>query len=297
MTDSLPLAGQKIVLTGATGRLGGAVVPALLGAGADVTAIVRRADRARLDARAAQTQAALTDENALAAALAGADQLVAILPDVPEIPQMMATLLAAARSAGIKRIVKISAHLASQTPPESFGIEHKAADELVEQSGLDAVIYRPAMFMQSLALFFGDWAKGRMIVPVKDGKVAFIDASDIAAAVVKALEGSVKPGIYTLTGPQSLRFADIAQMLSTWSGAPMKHTAPPLWLAGLIMRTDKTIDGFTRDRLLGLLKALQQGKEAPVLPDLGQILGRPALTFEDRLAQCGAYNGAPPQLI
>ncbi|MEM7571084.1 MAG: NAD(P)H-binding protein [Pseudomonadota bacterium] len=283
-------------MTGATGRLGSAVVPALLDAGAQVTALVRVIRPDALSSALDQVVASLADETALTDALAGADQLVAILPDVPEIPQMMSAMIAAGKASGLKRIVKISAHLAGQNPPESFGIEHRAADDMLLESGLDAVIYRPAMFMQSLALFFSDWDKGRMIVPVKTGKVALIDASDIAAAVVAALQGGVAAGTYTLTGPQSLSFGDVAQALSAWSGKPLKHVVPPIWLAGIIMRGDKSMDAFTRGRLLDLLRALQAGKEAPVIADLETIIGRPGLRFEERLSKC-TNDGAPPQLI
>lgn len=296
MDESPTLSSQTIALTGATGRLGSAVVPALLEAGASVTAIVRRTDDTRLPQPVRQVEAALTDASALETALTGADQLVAILPDVPEIPNMMAALNAAASAVGVKRVVKISAHLAGRNPPESFGIEHRVADEVLQASALEAVIYRPAMFMQSLALFFGDWAKGRLIVPVKTGSVAFIDAGDIAAAAVRALEGGIEGGTYTLTGPQSLTFGEVADQLSQWSGTPIKHMAPPRWLAGLIMRMDKSMDAFTRGRLLDLLKALEEGKEATVEADLQQILGRPGRTLHDRLATCRADGGDPPDL-
>ncbi|MEM6832613.1 MAG: NAD(P)H-binding protein [Pseudomonadota bacterium] len=287
------LEGSRIALTGATGRLGQAMASALLATGAHVTAIVRT-ERA-MDPRLAAAVAALTDGAALEAALEGYEQLVVILPDAPELPDMMANLVSAAEAVGIKRIIKISAHLAGENPPESFGIEHSAADALTKASAIESIIYRPAMFMQSLSLFLSDWEKGRMLVPVSTGKVALIDAGDIAAAVVKALEGEVPPGTYTLTGPESVSFSEITAALSTWSGKTIKHVAPPLFVAGLAMRFDKTLDGFNRNRLLAFLKALEAGKEAPVLPDLESILGRPGIALKDRLAQCPPSDGKPPQ--
>lgn len=287
--------GQKVVITGATGRLGQAMVRALKGA-CDLSAIVRSAPDVRLSGGIAQYKAALTDKAALTAAFSGKDQLVAILPDHPAVPAMMDAMIAAAKAAGLTRITKISAHLASESPPRSFGIEHAPADAALRASGLEAVILRPAMFMQSLSLFLGDMAKGRMIVPVPTGQVALIDAADVAAVTLKAVTGDVTAGTYMLTGPQSLRFTDVAQKLSAWSGQPLKHMAPPLWLAGLLMRFDSSLDAFNRARLVDFLGALEEGLEAPLFPDLETVLGRPGRSFDALLEALPAYGGTPPTL-
>lgn len=286
---------QKVIVTGATGRLGQAVMRTLNNA-CDLAAVVRSAPDARLPQDVQQHTAALLDEAALIAAFTGKDHLVAILPDHPAVPAMMGAMIAASKAAGVQRIIKISAHLASEAPPRSFGIEHAPADALLRASGLEAVILRPAMFIQSLSLFLGDMAKGRMILPVPTGKVALIDAADVAAVVAKAVSGEVAPGTYMLTGPQSLSFSEVAAQLAAWTGQPLKHTAPPLWLARIIMRFDSSLDAFNRARLIDFLGALEQGLEAPLFPDLERILGRPGRTFSDLLKALPAYNGTAPTL-
>lgn len=284
---------NKVVITGATGRLGQAAIAALVPAH-ELTAIVRQVGDARLPVGVTQIAAPLADVAGLTRAFEGAQQCIAILPDHPDLPTMMAAVTAAAQAAGLKRIVKISAHLASETPPRSFGIEHAHADEVLRGSGIEAVVLRPAMFMQSLSLFLADMAKGRIMVPVRSGHVALIDAADIAAAAAKAAAGDVAPGTYMLTGPQSLSFGDVAAQLAAWSGLPLKHVAPPLWLASLLMRFDTSLDAFNRARLIDLLGALEEGREAPVFPDLERILGRRGRTLGELLAAMPAYDSTVP---
>jgi uncharacterized protein YbjT (DUF2867 family) len=285
--------GDTIIMTGATGRLGRAVVAALSPQYA-LHALVRRADDPRLPAEVRQSAASLSDVAALTEAFEGARQAIVILPDHPDVPGMMKAILVAAEACGVERIIKISAHLASETPPRSFGIEHAPADEMLRNSGIEAVILRPAMFMQSLALFLGDIAKGRMIVPVPSGKVALIDAGDIAAVIGKALEGGVAPATYMLTGPESHSFGDVAAALSRWSGQPIKHIAPPRWVAGLVMRFDSSLDAFNRTRLLDFLGALEEGLEAPLFPALEELLGRPGRSLGAFLAASAPYDNQPP---
>lgn len=285
--------GDKIIITGATGRLGRAVVGAL-SPQHSLHALVRRAGDPRLPPNMPQAAVSLSDAAALTQAFEGARQAIVILPDHPDVPGMMKAILVAAKASGVQRIIKVSAHLASETPPRSFGIEHAPADDMLRASGIEAVILRPAMFMQSLALFLGDMAKGRMIVPVPSGRVALIDAADIAAVIGKALDIAVPPGTYMLTGPQSHSFGDVAGALSRWAGQPVRHIAPPRWLAGIAMRFDRSLDTFNRARLRDFLAALEDGLEAPLFPDLEALLGRPGRSLEAFLAAAAPYEGRPP---
>jgi putative NADH-flavin reductase len=100
----------RICVIGATGWLGGAVVAEALERGHSITGVLRDAARAEaLDPRAATAQANVTDEEALAGAFAGHDAVYGAYrapgDDPDEMPKAAGTAIAAARRAGVPRLV------------------------------------------------------------------------------------------------------------------------------------------------------------------------------------------------
>jgi putative NADH-flavin reductase len=101
---------SRICVIGATGWLGGAVVTEALERGHSVTGILRDPARAEvLDPRAGTAQANVTDGDALARAFTGHDAIFgayrAPSEDPDEMPKAAGTAIAAARRAGVSRIV------------------------------------------------------------------------------------------------------------------------------------------------------------------------------------------------
>ena len=151
---------MKVTVFGANGRLGRLVVPLLVSAGHDVTAVVRRDDQ--LAAVAAGARGTLGDVEGgphgdLTPVLAGADAVVwttgASHADPPghgeRIRDGGLRAIAAAAQSGVDRWVQVSSLYANrwQTGPEPMRrtLQNKyAMDEAVEASGLRWTVVRPA---------------------------------------------------------------------------------------------------------------------------------------------------------
>jgi NAD(P)H dehydrogenase (quinone) len=280
MTDSL------ICMFGASGGLGSSVARQMAARGIRARLILRRAAGASASVHRV-VRGDLDRPETLVGALMGVATLILITADGPKQSGQALAAVAAAKAAGVTRIVLVSAMLAGETPPLSFGVQHAGIEQALCSSGLESVILRPSFFMQSFGLFAGDIRRGRLMVPVPSGRVAFVDRDDVAEAVVAcALQpGLAGPNPLILTGGTALDFPAVATLLSAATGTRVRHIALPLWLVRPILPVMAGLDRWTAARLVEMFAALEAGLESAISPDLGRLLGRAPATFEDFLAR------------
>ncbi|MFC9994275.1 NAD(P)H-binding protein [Nocardia sp. NPDC127526] len=204
-----------IVVTGATGNVGSALVRMLAEAGEQVTAVSRRA-AADLPEGVRQVTADLTDVQSLAPALEGAKQLYLLFAqgsfeaDVPGI-------LAAAAEAGVGRVVLQSSQgVATRPESASHGQLGKAVEVAVQESGLEWTILRPGGFQSNMFAWAEQVRSERTVAaPFGDVGIPFVDPEDIAAMAAAALREDGHAGrIYTLTGPVAETPRDRVRVLS-----------------------------------------------------------------------------------
>lgn len=149
---------KTILVLGATGMQGGAVVQSLLRRGATVRGVTRRPEGARgvalQAAGVALVSASMSDEDALAEGMAGADGVFALTtpfeggPD-DELLQGRAMINAASR-AGVSHFVFSSVGSAD----DATGVPHFESkfevEQVLQQSGLNHTILRPVYFMENI---------------------------------------------------------------------------------------------------------------------------------------------------
>jgi len=212
-----------ILVTGATGTIGSEVVGQLLAADQRPRAFVRDRDKARqlLGEKVEQVVSDLDRPETIDAALAGVDRLFLLTTQSSRQPDWERTVIEAAARAGVTHLVKLSVFRADEQSPLQFARQHRQAELALERSGLASTIVRPVFLMQNLrAMVRG----GAIYTAAGDGRVAMIDARDIAAVAVAALTTPGHGGkIYTLTGPEALTFDDVASNLSQQSGKQIRH--------------------------------------------------------------------------
>jgi uncharacterized protein YbjT (DUF2867 family) len=212
-----------ILVIGATGTIGSEVVGQLLAADERPRAFVRDRDRARrlLGEQVEQVVGDLDRPETVEAALAGVDRLFLLTTQSSRQPDWERTVIAAATHAGVAQLVKLSVFRADEQSPLRFVRQHWQAERALEQSGLAWTMVRPVFLMQNLrAMVRG----GAIYTAAGVGRVAMIDARDIAAVAVAALTDPGHEGkIYTLTGPEALTFDDVASHLSQQSGMQIRH--------------------------------------------------------------------------
>ncbi|MBX0322328.1 NmrA/HSCARG family protein [Halomicroarcula sp. F13] len=191
---------KTILVTGATGTQGGAVVDHLLASGEDweIHGLTRDAssDAAReLESRGVTVvEGEMTDADRMVELVDGVDAVYCVttfFEDGPEVEsQQGITVAEAAADAGVEHFVYSSVGSADA----DTGLEHFESKYAVEQRiadlGLPATVVRPVFFMQNFDYMMReDIEDGRLVMPLDEGvSLAVVDAHDIGQTVVRALE-------------------------------------------------------------------------------------------------------------
>ncbi|MFF9489933.1 NAD(P)H-binding protein [Streptomyces sp. NPDC014676] len=210
-----------VLVVGATGTTGSRTAARLLAAGHRVRAASRRgtplpgAEPVRFD---------WYDPATHDAALAGTDR-VYLVPPVgdPDPAAVMLPFLERARTLGARRAVLLSSSAVPEGGP-AVGRVHQALPSLFDEWA----VLRPSWFMQN---FTGTHLHattiretGAFATATGDGRVAYVDADDIAAVAVRALTDDDAPNRdLVLTGPEALTHDDIATILTEVTGHPVTH--------------------------------------------------------------------------
>jgi uncharacterized protein YbjT (DUF2867 family) len=214
-----------VLVTGATGRIGRAVVGLLMDAGVPVRALTRRPGAAALPADVEVVTGDLTVPESLDAGLRGAGAVFLVWAAPPATaPAVVERLGAHAR-----RVVFLSSP--HQTPhpffqqPNPMAVLHADVERLIAAAGLESVIIRPGMFASN-ALFW--WAPairagGAVRWPYGAAETAPVDDRDVAAVAARALqEDGHAGGDYLLTGPESLSQAEQVSIIGDVLGRRIK---------------------------------------------------------------------------
>ncbi|MBN6041071.1 SDR family oxidoreductase [Amycolatopsis sp. 195334CR] len=266
---------RTILLTGATGTVSTALIDAL--PGADLRALVRDESKADgLRERGIEVVAGdLDDARSLPPAFEGVHDLWLLVPNGPRAPENNMNALWAARQAGVDRVVRLSVVGAAHDAPNRSGRLHALSDRETERSGLRWTILRPHWFMQNLLNEAGDIAAtGTFSMNMASARLGMIDARDIAESAARVLldEPDRHHGkTYTLTGPRSLSFDEVAVELEKVLGRSVGHLpvsddakretllgyGVPKWIVDMLEEYARAYAAgwgdFTTDAVAGLL--------------------------------------------
>jgi uncharacterized protein YbjT (DUF2867 family) len=264
-----------ILITGASGTIGGAVVRQLSGAGVAVRAMTR--DPARVSADVPVVRGDFRDPPPLA----GVDTVFLIV-----LPGQDLALLDAARAAGVGKVVLLSATGTGERVGESVvGPWFAGAERAVRASGMDWTVLRPTNFASNSLRWLAEITEGKPIADASAGVPdGVVDPRDVAAVAAAALTSSDHNGqTYTLTGPELLTLAGQAAVLSRVLNRPVRTetvtVAEARALAEELFRAHG-LDAAVVDGYLAALAWGRTGGAAVLSDDVPRILGRPATTFE-----------------
>jgi uncharacterized protein YbjT (DUF2867 family) len=275
-----------ILVIGATGTIGSELVGQLLAADERPRAFVRDRDKARrlLGEQVEQVVGDLDRPETIETALAGVDRLFLLTTQSDRQPHWERTVIAAAAGARAAHIVKLSVFRADERSPLRFARQHRQAERALERSGLAWTMVRPVFLMQNLRAMVRDSA---IYSAAGDGRVAMVDARDIAAVAVAALTTPGHAGkIYTLTGPEALTFDQVASNLSQQSGKQIRHVRVSVDDVRTALESAGVAAWFADDmaRLHAMLAA---GYEDLVTDDVRAVTGSPARTLAQFVRDTG----------
>ena len=266
------MSNDTILVLGGTGKTGRRIAPRLRARGHDVRTAARHGADVAFD---------WNDPATYDAALAGVGALYLVPPgqQVDFVDEVTA-LLDRAEAAGVRHVTLLTAREVDTLPPE---VPMRAAElHLAGRAGLTHAILRPGWFMQDFDEAFFLPAGGRLAVPSGDGAEAFVHADDIADVAVATLVAPAEHDRagYTLTGPEALTLADVADRIAKAAGRPVTHDNLPrdAWVEGLVG------GGLPADyaELLGMLTArLEAGVGSGTTDDIERVTGHPARSFDD----------------
>lgn len=208
-----------IVVTGATGRLGGRVARAL---GAGNRVVVRDASRAPA-VGAEVAVATYSDFEAVRRALTGADVVFMVSgAEAPDRVDHHRTFIDAAAAAGAGHLVYTSFVGAAPDAVFTLGRDHWATEEHIRASGLPYTFLRDNLYADFLPMMAGK--DGVIRGPAGDGRAALVAQDDIADAAVAVLRSfSDHAGkTYAMTGPAAISLAEAAATVSEVTGRPTR---------------------------------------------------------------------------
>ena len=293
----------KILVTGATGNVGSLLIPDLIAMGADVRALVRDESKAQglIDAGVEVIIGDLDKPDTLDAAFRGVDKVFLITPPNPNQVIQTGNGIEAAKRTGSPFIVRLSAGAVREMPgavPRISG-QHVETDGMLRASGLPYNIIRPHNFMQGTMMAAQTVAsEGVVYMAVKDGKIGMIDVRDIVDVAVKVLTEDGHEGkTYTLTGPASISFHDVAAGLSKALGKQVNYVDVPLEAARERM-IGMGLPEWVADAFGEYMTAFSEGYGDFTTPDVEQVTGHSARSFETfALDFAHVFGGAVPQAV
>ena len=278
-----------IVVTGATGRLGGAVVERLLGRvpadsiGVSVRDPAKAAGLAEQGVRVRRGD--FDDAASLAHAFDGAERvlLVSAATSGEAALRQHRTAIDAARAAGVRRVVYTSHMGANPRSPFAPMPDHAATEAMLQESGLDFTALRNGFYTSSGLMLLGHAMDTGEVAAPEDGPVSWTDHADLAGAAAIALtEDGFDGPTPALTGSEAVGLAGLAEIASEVSGRPIRRTV----VTDARYREHLVANGAPQpaaDMLVGLFAASRRGEFAAVDPTLGRLIGRPPLTVRDVL--------------
>jgi uncharacterized protein YbjT (DUF2867 family) len=220
-----------ILVTGATGNVGTAVVAELAARGDDVRAFVRDERRAaeRLGGDVAFSVGDFEDPASVARALEDVEAVFLSSADQPNKVQHEIAVIDAAASAGVRRIVKTStvgAEAGSPLPPFDW---HGQIEDRLRSSGIPSVVLHSFFYMTNL-LASADPIRqaGKLFAPLGGAKIAMIDPHDVGAVGAVALTTDAYEGqTLDLSGPEAITYEQVADELSAATGRTVEFVDIP----------------------------------------------------------------------
>jgi uncharacterized protein YbjT (DUF2867 family) len=262
-----------ILVTGATGHVGGELTARLAASGRPVRALVRNAAAPPAGAEAAVGD--LDRPDSLRPALKGV-RGVFLLPGYADMPGV----LGECARAGVEHVVLLSSIAAADGDMDNAISRFMIlSEEAVRASPVPWTILRPSGFMSNTFQWTAQLAAGDVVrAPFPTVPVAMIDPYDIAAVAARVLLDPAHHGrVHALSGPEPLLPADRVRLLGEVLGRPLRLDGLTDEEAREEMAADGTppayVDAFLRYYADGTLD------DSRVRPTVAELLGRPPRTF------------------
>jgi NAD(P)H dehydrogenase (quinone) len=281
---------KKLLVTGASGNLGKAVVAELRRLGAKkVIAATRTPGKHReLAALGVEEREADFDRpETLQTAFRGVERLLLISTDSLHAPDVRIeqhrAAIHAAVNAGVKHVIYTSLPNAHPTEGPSIPDDHFWTEAALFESGIDWTILRNNLYAEVI-LRFAQFAlkTGNLVSATQSQGRSYVTREDCARTAAGALLNSAGKAIYDVTGPASVTHGQIASILSRLSGKSIQHVnATPEEVEKALVAAG--IPPFAARGVRGLDEEASRGYQAIVTPTVSSFTGRVPMSVENFL--------------
>ena len=302
---------SHILVTGASGRAGTEMTRQLAAAGASVRGALHYPDHdaeARVAGRVDFVEVDFDRPETLDTAFKGIDEAVLITPEETTMVEQTRHLVQAAERAGVRHLVRISFLHAGAAGGQLLDW-HLEAERIVRESEIPSTILRPNSYMQNFLTMYGPsiFVRGAFFTPMGGGRISYIDARDVADAAVQVLlragrstggdndSGAAGSGdrIYSLTGPRSLPHDEIAGILTSVVGQPIRYVDIGEEDACVALRRRGASEQLI-EALCELWLAMRHDEFATTVGDFEDLTGRAPRSFEDFVREHAAELRVSP---
>ncbi|MBB5806002.1 uncharacterized protein YbjT (DUF2867 family) [Saccharothrix ecbatanensis] len=267
---------MTILVTGATGTIGGAVVRQLAAAGVPVKALTRNPARAVLPAGVEVVGGDLTRPGELPLAGVTAVFLLAAIESEDAVAHAEAFL---ASAPDLRRVVFLSSNAVTVKRPGSYEL-HYDVERVIEASGVEWTHVRPGEFMAN-KLIWARTIKAENVVraPFPESVGAPVHEEDVAEVAVHALLRDGHAGkAYTLSGPEALTHVEQVAAIGRGLGRPITFERLTYGQARASLIRDEGLPYDVAEYLLGYM-AQHNEEPASVTPDFTTVTGHPGRTL------------------
>lgn len=287
----------SILVSGATGRTGGAAIDELLQMGKRVRAYVRSDDERAAALRARGVDIAIgdfTDIDQIRAAMEGVSSAYFLHPIAPGILGAAAYFAQAAKEAGVGAIVNMSQISARRESTSHAAQDHWVSERVFDWSGVPTTHLRPTFFADWLVYphFAKEiWAKKKIEFPFEDGRHAPISTDDQGRVIAHLLAKPEGHGgkIYTLHGPVEMNHTEIAAAMSEVLGAKIEYAPTSIEAFKQKMEQLYQFPPFLVQHLVEVAQHYREGVFQGTNDVVEKITGTPALSVP---AFIGKYRSA-----
>ena len=284
------------LVTAATGTVGSGVVRHLQNRDVHPRAFVRDPGRARarLGDDVELVVGDFADPASVSAALRGVDTVFLACGNVPRQVDYECTVIDAARAAGVRRLVKLSARGAGREAGNAFWRGHAAIEAHLDASGITSVVLQPSFLMSNLlAASESVRAMDTLMAPAGSAPISMVDPDDVAEVAAIALtEPDAAPDVVVLTGPEAISYPQVAAQLSTAVGRTIgyRDVPPDAMVQGLVAAG---VPETAATEVVRVFAALRAGEQAETTDAVARITGRTARSFADFARAYAAAFSSP----
>jgi uncharacterized protein YbjT (DUF2867 family) len=279
-----------ILVTGASGRIGGRVATLLADRGHDVRLMTRTPDAGTVPDVGPIVQADYAEPDTLGPAFRGVEVafLVSGYAEPGTRAQLHKNAVEAAARADVRHLVYLSFQGAGPDSAFPMSRDHHQTERVLSESGVAYTALRDNLYLDLIPELFGP--DGVVRGPAGAGTVAWVSREDVAQTVAAALANpAAHAGTYDVTGPEALSLSETAERLSGLLGRPLRYEEESVE-EGRAWRRQLDVPEWEVETWLGSYQAIAAGELAEPSDTVERFTGRPP-------ARLGDYFADHPELL